>query len=95
MTNDQITQKLESIQKEFQQLGSQISELALMSTERLEEYRDEAMNEVKHVAKDVSREAQQQMKRADEYTRNNPWIVIAGASVVGLLIGALFSRKNK
>lgn len=94
MTNDQITKKLESIQKDFQQLGGQISELASMSTERLEEYRNEAMIEVKHATENVSREAKKQMKDVDAYAHNNPWAVIAGVSVVGFLIGALFSRKK-
>lgn len=83
MKNDHITEKIEHIQKEFQGLASQISELASMSTERLEEYTNEAMVEVKHATDDV-----------DEYAHRNPWAVIAGASVVGFLIGALFSRKK-
>lgn len=95
MTNDQITKKLESIQKEFQQLGGQISELASMSTERLEEYRNEAMGDVKDAAEHVTREAKKQVKHADEYAHDNPWAVIAGVSAVALLIGMLFSRRNK
>lgn len=46
------------------------------------------------MAEDVFREAQKQAKRADEYAHTNPWAVVAGASVVGFLIGALFSKKK-
>lgn len=96
MTNNDISEKIEQIKKEFQELGSHVSQLASLSTERLEEYKNDAMGEVKHVAEDVSREAEKQVKRADEYARNNPWIVIAGVSVVSLLIGALlFHDKSK
>lgn len=94
MVNDQIAKKLESIQKEFQQLGNQISELASMSTQRLEEYRDQAMIDVKQVTKDISQETKKQMRDADEYAHNDPWAVIAGASIVGFLIGVLFSKKK-
>ncbi len=94
MNNDHIAQKVEHIQKEFQALGSQISQLASMSTERLQEYKNEAISEAKHLAEDASREAEKQVKRADEYAHANPWAVVAGASVVGFLIGALFSKKK-
>ncbi|OGY32346.1 MAG: hypothetical protein A3C02_04365 [Candidatus Andersenbacteria bacterium RIFCSPHIGHO2_02_FULL_45_11] len=94
MNNDTFTQQIEHIQKEFKALGGQVSQLASMSTERLQEYKTEAIGEAKHMAEDVSREAQKQAKRADEYAHTNPWAVVAGASVVGFLIGALFSKKK-
>ncbi|MCE9643035.1 MAG: hypothetical protein K8Q97_01775 [Candidatus Andersenbacteria bacterium] len=92
MTNDQITKKLESITKEFQELGSQIAELTEMSTERLEEYKDGAMKEVHAAVADTAKEAKKQVKVADEYVHENPWAVVAGVSIVGLVLGALLSQ---
>lgn len=94
MTNDQIAQKLERITKEFQELGSQISELTSMSTERLEEYRDDAMKQVHAAVSDTSKEVQKQTKVADEYVHENPWAVIATVSVVGLVVGVLLSGMH-
>lgn len=96
MTNDELARKIEDIKEEFHSLGIQISELASMPTERLREYKDEAVDEVKAFAKEASQKAEKQAKAVDEYTRDNPWIVIAGVSAVSLLIGALlFHGKSK
>jgi len=96
MADHELTEKIENIRKEFQALGSQISELASMSTDRLEEYRDEAMNEVREAIADTSQEAKKQIKTADEYVHKHPWAVVAGASVVGVLLGLLISKgKSK
>lgn len=94
MTNDHIAQKLEQITKEFKQLGSQVSELTGMSTERLGEYRKEAMKDVHTKIADASQEVKKQVKIADEYVHENPWAVIAGVSVVGLVLGALLSSLS-
>ena len=94
MTNDQITKQLENITKEFQELGSQIAELTQMSTERLEEYKDGAMKEVHAAVADTAKEAKKQVKVADEYVHQNPWAVVAGVSVVGLVVGVLLSQIN-
>ena len=96
MTNNEIIEKIEQIKKEFQELGSHVSQLASLSTERLEEYKHDALREGRHVSQDVSRKAEKQIKRADAYAHDKPWIVIAGVSAVSLLIGALlFHGKSK
>ncbi|OGY37796.1 MAG: hypothetical protein A3E36_02275 [Candidatus Andersenbacteria bacterium RIFCSPHIGHO2_12_FULL_45_11b] len=92
MTNEQIAQKIERITKEFQELGSQISELTAMSTERLEEYRNEAMSDIHAKITDTSREVKKQVKVADEYAHQNPWAIVAGFSVAGLVLGILLSQ---
>ena len=95
MTNDEITKKIENITKGFEALGGQVSELASMSTERLEEYRNKAMADAKHATQDASQEVKKHVKCADEYVRKNPWAIIAGASIVSLVIGALLSQTKK
>lgn len=94
MTNDEISKKFEHIKKEFHTLGGQLSDLASISSERLEGYRDEAMNEIREVASDTSKEVQHHMKIADEYAHKNPWAVVAGFSVVGLILGLIFSNNK-
>lgn len=75
-------------------MGGQLSELAPMFTERLEGYRDEAMNEISEVASDTSKEVQHQMKVADEYAHKNPCAVIAGFSVFCSQLVSELKEKN-
>ncbi len=95
MNNDEITQKIDQIKKEFKELGNQVSELASMSTEQLEGYRDQAMGEVKDMTDHASKEVKKQMKQADDYVRSNPWPVIAGVSIAGIVLGLLASCNKK
>ena len=95
MNNDEFTQKIDQIKKEFKELGNQVSELASMSTEQLQGYKDQAMGEVKDTMDHASREAKKQFKQADDYVRSNPWAVIAGASLVGIVLGLLASHNKK
>ncbi|HSX25060.1 MAG TPA: hypothetical protein VLG69_03790 [Candidatus Andersenbacteria bacterium] len=95
MNNDEFTSKIVEIKKEFQELGKQVSELASMSTEHLEGYRDQAMGEVQEMKEQASREVKKHVKQADEFVRSNPWAVIAGASVIGLILGVIISQTKK
>lgn len=91
MNNNEFEKKIANIKKEFQVLGGQISELASMSTERLEQYKNDAVSEVKSATKNASKEVEKQVTFIDEYAHKNPWAVIAGVSVVGLVAGLLVS----
>ena len=53
-----------------------------------------AKSAVADTASQVRDQARQVGKRTDSYVRDNPWQVIGIATVIGLAVGILASRRN-
>lgn len=91
MMNDEFAKKIEDIKKDFAQLGKQLADITAMSTHQIEDYRKDAVNNLKETATEVSKQVQKEAKMVDEYAHENPWLIVAGFSVAGLLLGMLLS----
>lgn len=91
---------IESVRESLDNAERLFREAADSSGDKATELRERAMQALDrtrdnmHDAQDVVRERSRRAARAtDEYIHDKPWQAVAAAGVLGLLIGALMSRR--
>jgi len=77
----------------LQALGEDKDEALGILRERVYSAVDAAKSRLADIEKHAGIVAQRASIAAEAYTRENPWTVVGGATAVGLLLGALFTRS--
>jgi ElaB/YqjD/DUF883 family membrane-anchored ribosome-binding protein len=96
---NELKAELADLSAQLKAISSDVAEEgASEARARLEEFRDQLddmMERGKERARYVGEKTREAAAHADEYAKDHPWTVAAAATALGVLVGALVSRRNR